>query len=231
MTAQKIILVVEDDPISIKLISKTLEKHGFTPLQAVNGQEAEYYLSRQKPDAIILDLKLPDANGLEILEKIRTNTVYSKVPVLILTANDNKLDTVLALETGADDYITKPFHQRELIARLNSQLRRVQMTDSMLEPIIRLNNLELNTETRQASINNETVELTYSEFELLHFLLSNQGRVLSRDTLLNQLWGYDSAEQTRTVDIHISSIRKKLGEYGKYIKTVRGVGYRFLDVK
>jgi len=228
---RKDIFVLEDDMISLKLIGSALEKYGFSMLPARDKFSAFEVLTQHKFIAAILDLSLPDISGIEILKKIRSHAIHGRVPILILTSNDDKTDTILALEMGADDYITKPFNSRELIARLNAHIRRVdQPSVSFSQSSLILGNLVINIETREVTINQSPIYLTYNEFELLLILASNIGKVLSRDTLLNQIWGYDFFSETRTIDIHISSLRKKIAAVDQscqYVETVRGVGYRF----
>lgn len=227
----KQIFVLEDDLISLQLIRFTLEKYGYKALEAQNKAEASAVLTYQKFAAAILDLELPDTSGIEILKEVRSHAIHQQVPILILTSNDDKTDTVLALEMGADDYITKPFNGRELVARLNAHIRRAYAaTDTISAPDLVLGNLMINVEKREVTVNETPIYLTYNEFELLLILASNAGKVLSRDTLLNRIWGYDFPAETRTIDIHISSLRKKIAaaeENHRYIETIRGVGYRF----
>jgi two-component system alkaline phosphatase synthesis response regulator PhoP len=229
---KKNIFVLEDDLISLKLIKSSLEKYNYCMLEATNAASAEEILTNSRFAAAILDLNLPDINGLDVLKKLRNHPIHGLVPVIILTANNDKTDTVLALELGADDYMTKPFNGRELVARIDARLRRIsQHQEAPAANTLILGNLVIDTAQREVSVNQVPVRLTYNEYELLLLLALNVGIVLSRDFLLNKLWGYDFIAETRTVDIHISSLRKKLGSADstlQYIETVRGVGYRFI---
>jgi len=225
----KNILVIEDDPIFIKLISHALEQHSFNVLRVTNGMNALDCLSKNnKIEAVILDLFLPDINGLEILKKIRTHPVYAEIPIIILTSNDDKLDAIITIEMGADDYITKPFHKRELIARLNAIMRRTKAALPLNTTIISICDIQLNTQGREVRRNGSEISLTFAEYELLLFLMVNAGNVFSRDRLLTEIWGESYITETRVIDMHISSLRKKLGdENNQFIETVRRVGYRF----
>jgi len=225
----KNILVIEDDPIFIKLISHALKQHSFNVISATNGINALEKLSKNnKIEAVILDLFLPDVNGLEILKKIRIHPIYEKIPVIVLTSNDDKLDAIITIEMGADDYITKPFHKRELVARLNAIMRRTKDSVSLHNTIISINDIQLNTQAREVRRNGVEISLTFAEYELLLFLMINAGNVFSRDKLLTKIWGESYIAETRVIDMHISSLRKKLGdETNQLIETVRRVGYRF----
>lgn len=221
------IFVLEDDIITIKLIQNIFEKYQFTPLVASDAYSSEEIIMHKEFSAAILDLSLPDINGIEVLQTLRTHPLHSSIPIIILTSNDDKTETVISLEMGADDYITKPFHGRELIARLKAHLRR--RTNLPSKSMI-YGELVITAAQRQVFLNDNPIHITYNEFELLFFMASNPGIVMSRDSLLNKIWGNDFVAESRTVDIHISSLRKKLGsKSGKqYIETVRGIGYRFI---
>lgn len=224
------ILIVEDDPVTRKILCAALEKHNFHIITAANGSEAFSHLGKYDISAILLDLNLPDIGGLEILKQVRTSPVLSSVAVIIVTENDDKLEAILGLEMGADDYITKPFHQRELIARLNAVLRRTQQTIAKLHSFIVLGDLYIDVKKRTVRLKDKPVDLSFKEFEILVFLAANAGEVISRETIMNVIGGLDYSPETRTVDMHISSIRKKLNDTRKvknYIDTVSGVGYRF----
>jgi two-component system alkaline phosphatase synthesis response regulator PhoP len=224
------ILIIEDDSITVKIMSSILEKHGFSFLTATKGSDALSLLSDEKISAIILDLNLPDVGGLEILKRIRSNPHYGSTAVIIVTNNDDKLDTILGLEMGADDYLTKPFHPRELIARLNSILRRSAPLTNHSNASIIFNELEINLEKRSVIKNKETIDFTFKEFEILKLLASNPGKIITREMILNKIGGEEYTPETRTVDMHIASIRKKIGDTEKHIiDTVSGVGYRFRE--
>lgn len=227
----KTILVLEDDVVTLKMIKGTLEKHGFRIAGAQDETSADEILSTQKINAAILDLNLPDTNGIEFLKKIRNHPVYNFIPILILTSNDDKMETVLALEIGADDYITKPFNSRELIARLNARLRRSNKVLSKANSTFTFGDLVIDQNRREVTLKGREIKLTYNEYELLLYLARNAGNVLPRETLLNHLWGEYFTTETRTVDIHISALRKKIENKKEnlvFIETIRGVGYRFI---
>jgi len=226
----KNILVVEDDPISMRILCSTLEKHGFSVIKAINGEDALSDLNKYEILAVILDINLPDINGMEILKQIRMHPLRNSIAIIIVTENDDKLEAIIGLEMGADDYITKPFHQRELIARLNAVLRRTQKVTSNLNSTLSFGDLHINFKKRIVMKQGKVIDFSFKEFEILSILASNAGEVLSRETIMDALGGVDYSPETRTVDMHIASIRKKLGDTGhekKYIDTISGIGYRF----
>ncbi|WP_425448116.1 response regulator transcription factor [Dethiothermospora halolimnae] len=227
----KNILLVEDDLTTLKLVQFTLEKHDFFVFTAEDGNTALEYLNNNKIHCVILDLYLPDTNGFEIIKRIRAHSLYKNLPIIMLTSNDDKTDTVIALELGADDYITKPFNKKELIARLHVALRRNNKSLDKWDSKIILHDLEIDLDSRSVCKNNSLIDLTYGEFEILTTLASRPGKVFSRDNLLTKLWGESYIAESRVIDMHISSLRKKLGNDCKYIETVRGVGYRFKKIK
>ncbi|MCQ4922931.1 response regulator transcription factor [Tissierella carlieri] len=226
------VLVVEDDIISMKLFNAILNKYGFSVLKATNGAESIESLMNNKIAAAILDLTLPDTSGFEILKYIRNHPIHKNIAILIVTVNHDKLDTILGLEMGADDYITKPFHHRELVARLNASIRRSQAIEDKTGPIIAFHDLKIDIEKRIIKKNNNIINFSFKEFEILYLLASNPGKVIHRQTILDKIGGLDYSPDTRVVDMHISSIRKKLGDTKKqkhYIDTVSGIGYRFRE--
>ncbi|MCK9443236.1 MAG: response regulator transcription factor [Tissierellaceae bacterium] len=226
------ILVVEDDVVNLKILNSILDNYGFSTLNARNYEEAIELLDNDSIVAAILDLNLPDANGLEILKVIRNHSLHKNIAVLIVTVNQDKLDTVIGLEMGADDYILKPFHHRELVARLNAAIRRSKVISNLMGPVITLQDLTIDIEKRKVFKGDETIELSYKEFEILYLLASNPGKVIPRETILDKIGGLTYNPNSRVVDMHISSIRRKLGSNGKkspYIDTVSGVGYRFYE--
>lgn len=226
----KNVVIVEDDPITLKILCAVLEKHGFTVFKAANGSTALAHLKKYTIHAVILDLNLPDINGLEILKQIRNHPVLNTIATIIVTEKDDKLEAILGLEMGADDYITKPFHQRELIARLNTVLRRTQLVTANLNSNLVFEDLIIDIKRRLVVKQDKMINLSFKEFETLALLASNAGEVLSRETIMDALGGVDYSPETRTVDMRIASIRKKLGDTAdvkKYIDTVSGVGYRF----
>ncbi|MTI82998.1 MAG: response regulator transcription factor [Firmicutes bacterium] len=228
--AQKI-LVVDDEKSIVRLVTFNLEKEGFKTLKAYEGEEALQLTREEKPDLILLDIMLPRVDGLEVCRRIRQENI--PVAVIMVTAKDEEIDTVLGLELGADDYITKPFSPRELLARVKAVLRRTNTkSESVSHESINIGDLVIDSSRYEVNVKNQPVELTPKEFELLDFLARNMGRVMTRDVLLNQLWGYTYAGDTRIVDVHVSHLREKIEENPKrpaYIKTVRGVGYKFTE--
>ena len=226
----KYVLVVEDDPITLKILCTTIEKHGFSSIKATNGSDALLHLKNHNIHAVILDLNLPDMNGIEILKHIRIHPVLNSIAIIIVTENDDKLEAILGLEIGADDYIIKPFHQRELIARLNAVMRRTQSLYSNPNSSLLFGDLLIDMKKRTVKKNDKLVDLSFKEFEILCLLASNAGVALSREAIMNAIGGTDYSPETRTVDMHIASIRKKINDTAKdkkYIDTVSGIGYRF----
>lgn len=216
------IFYVEDDTNIRELVEYTLKSSGFF----VQGFEfAESFFDKiktEKPDLILLDVMLPDKDGISILKELRNSNEYKNIPVIMLTAKSGQLDKIKGLDYGADDYITKPFDIIELISRIKAVLRRTKPEGENITH----REISLNKKRHTILVNGENVSLTFKEFELLYHLLLNQGMVLGRDQLMNLVWGTDFEGETRTVDVHIRTLRQKLGTYGDYIKTVRNVGYK-----
>lgn len=229
------ILIVEDDIITMRTSSLILKNHGFDVLQAENGQDALIKLNENNNiSGILLDLGLPDICGFEILKEIRKHPVHKNCAIVIVTINSDKLDCILGLEMGADDYITKPFHHRELIARLNAAIRRSSAESNNVGSVISTHDLTIYTEKRLVERKGQIIELPFKEFEILHLLASNPGKAIHRSTILDKIGGLDYSPDTRVVDMHISSIRKKLGDtkgQKVYIDTVSGIGYRFREIQ
>ncbi|TAN62149.1 response regulator transcription factor [bacterium] len=225
---QEKILIVEDEPDIVKMVEYNLKKEGFRVISAPDGNEALRRVERERPDIIILDLMLPEIDGLEVCRALKKNQDSADIPVIMLTAKSQETDKIVGLELGADDYITKPFSVRELIARIKAVLRRAREKEKPPE-IIKIGSLTIDFSKIKASIGNKPVELTAKEFELLSALIKAKGRVLSRDYLLDNIWGFDKAVeiQSRTVDVHIQTLRKKLKAEAKRITTVKNYGYRF----
>ncbi len=222
------ILIVEDDKDIIKMLEYNLKKEGFKVIAARDGEDALDLALRQYPNLILLDLMLPGINGLEVCKALKKETKTALIPIIMLTAKSQESDKVVGLELGADDYVTKPFSPRELIARINAVLRRAAEKEKLPE-VFQARDLRIDFAQISVSVKNKPVELTSKEFELLKTLLKAKGRVLSRDYLLDTIWGYDHAMeiQTRTVDVHIRTLRKKLKSTAKMIVTVKNYGYRF----
>ncbi|WP_297236923.1 response regulator transcription factor [uncultured Faecalicoccus sp.] len=218
------ICVVEDDESIRQLLKLTLENFQYEIVDFDNGEDADHYLQENKVDLAILDLMLPKKNGYEILKGLRQKSINKETPVIILSAKDQEVDKILGLDLGADDYMTKPFSVLELAARIRGLLRRTKKNVNIMEEGV----LSVDLDQRIVQVENQPVELTFKEFELLKYLMNNPGRAISREELLNQVWGYDFVGETRTLDVHINSLRKKLGPIGRnYIKSVRQLGYRF----
>lgn len=226
------ILVVDDEPILLKGLKFSLEQEGYEVETAIEGKEAYDKILNNIYDAVILDLMLPGMDGLEICKKVREK---SMVPILMLTAKDDDSSKVLGLEYGADDYITKPFNMLELKARIKAILRRVHVADSnVASSIINLGDFVVNTLGRKVSVNNQNVNLTAKEFDLLLLLMMNEEKVYSREELLETIWGYEYFGDVRTVDVHIRRLREKIeanSSQPDYILTKWGVGYYFKNKK
>ena len=222
------ILIVEDEKDIVKMLDYNLKKEGFKILTAHDGEDALDEASTKHPDLILLDLMLPGIDGLEVCKELKSERKTASIPVIMLTAKSQESDKVVGLELGADDYVTKPFSPRELIARIKAILRRAKDKDKSLE-ILKIGDLTMDLSKISVTIKDKPVELTSKEFELLRTLVQAKGRMLSRDYLLDNIWGFDHAIeiQTRTVDVHIRTLRKKLKTAAKYIITVKNYGYRF----
>ncbi len=222
------ILIVEDEKDIIKMLEYNLKKEGFKVITAGDGEDALDLAVRQQPDLILLDLMLPGMDGLEVCKVLKKESKATAIPIIMLTAKGQESDKVVGLELGADDYMTKPFSPRELIARIKAVLRRVTEREKLPE-IFQAQDLKIDFAKISVKVKDKPVELTAKEFELLKTLLKAKGRVLSRDYLLDTIWGFDHAMeiQTRTVDVHIRTLRKKLKTASKYIITVKNYGYRF----
>jgi two-component system alkaline phosphatase synthesis response regulator PhoP len=220
------IYVVEDDENIRELLKVALEGFGYEIMAYEAAESALIDMKLKKPDLVLLDIMLPGMDGLTAIKTMKEDHQLKNVPIICLTAKDKELDKVIGLDIGADDYITKPFGVLELAARIRSLLRR---TNKELEEIIKIKSITINPMTREVKNNGELVELTYKEYELLMYLLENENRVVPRDELLNQIWGYEYDGESRTLDIHIRTLRQKLGKTGvECIKTVRSVGYRII---
>lgn len=231
---KKTILAVDDEIHILELLKYNLETNGYYVITAETGEEALELLAKEKVDAVLLDLMLPKIDGLEVLRRIRTTKEINKIPVILLTAKSDEFDKVLGLETGADDYIAKPFSIRELQARVKAVLRRVSEEQYLLteKNLISTHGLEIGLETKTVKKYGVPIEMSLKEFELLKLLAENPGKVYSRDVLLEKIWSYEYIGETRTVDVHIRHIRKKIEEDDSnpiFIKTVRGFGYKFRE--
>jgi len=228
------ILVIEDEVSISTLLKFNLEKSGYTVVTAMDGKTGHDLVYSEKPDLILLDLMLPQMDGMEVCKRLRMSK--NNTPILMLTAKDEELDKILGLELGADDYLTKPFSPREVVARVKAILRRTKHMavppeiDSTEDTVLQIGPLEIHPEKYEALFHSTKLELTPKEFELLLYLAKNQNRVLTREQLLNAVWNYDFLGDSRIVDVHISHLREKIEadtKQPKYIKTVRGLGYKF----
>lgn len=226
--AKEKILIVEDEPDIVRMLEYNLKKEGYRIISASDGIEALRRLEGENPDIILLDLMLPEMDGLEVCRRLKQNPDTTRIPVIMLTAKSRESDKIVGLELGADDYITKPFSVGELIARVKAVLRRLHDKEK-LPDVFKTGNLAIDFSKIKVSIGNKQLELTAKEFELLSALIKAKGRVLSRDYLLDNIWGFDNALeiQSRTVDVHIQTLRKKLKQEAKRIVTVKNYGYRF----
>lgn len=222
----KKILVVDDEEHIVELIRYNLENNGYNIITAFDGDEAYTKAIEENPDLILLDIMLPILDGIEVCKKLKRNKESENIPIIMLTARTEETDKVLGLEIGADDYITKPFNVRELIARVKAVLRRTNGKDDNKKSIIKVGNITIDTESYQVEVDEKIIDLTLKEFELLKLLSQNKGKVLSRNFLLDQIWGYDFYGETRTVDVHIRHLRKKMNLSNDTIETIRGVGYK-----
>lgn len=218
------IFCVEDDANIRELVEYTLTSSGFDAEGFPCAQDFFSALASALPDLILLDIMLPDKDGTEILKELRADPKTKDIPVIMLTARSGQLDKIKTLDGGADDYITKPFDVLELISRINAVLRRI--APQAKSDILTYRQLTMNHQSRTVTVDGREVALTYKEYELLRQLLLNRGIVLTRDNLMNSVWGTDFEGETRTVDVHIRTLRQKLGEAGAYIETVRNVGYK-----
>ncbi len=221
------VLVVDDEPNILELLEYNLKKEGYDVLRAETGEAAVAMISKQRPDIVLLDQMLPGIDGLGVLKSIRSTEALADMPVIMVTARAEEVDKIIGLELGADDYVSKPFSVRELCARVKALLRRSKKLETQSQPVMNYKNLQVDNANYKAYISGEELKLTLKEFELLVLLMSSGTQVLTRDMILNKVWGYDYFGETRTVDVHITNLRKKLGDYGDRIETVRGVGYRF----
>jgi len=222
------ILVVDDEPEAVELVEFNLKQAGYAVTTADDGAEALKKARAQIPDLIVLDVMLPEMDGFEICKTLRLDPATARVPILMLTAKAAEIDRVLGLELGADDYLTKPFSPRELLLRIKKIIARGQIEEKPSDQM-RFGDLLIDLPHHLASWKNKPIELTATEFKLLTLLAQRAGRVQSRDSLLRDVWEYDSLIDTRTVDTHMRRLREKLGPASKHLDTVRGVGYRFVE--
>ena len=222
------ILVIEDEPDIRRNLEYNLGREGFNASSVGTLDEAYKKIKSKKFDLILLDLMLPDGSGLDLCKKIKSNSETEATPIIILTAKDDEVDKVVGFELGADDYVTKPFSVRELILRVKAILKRSDTkTKEVVEVERQFGDLKIDVDSHEVHVDSQLIELTALEFRLLKELVDKRGRVQSRDQLLSEVWGYNAEVTTRTVDTHIKRLREKLGSMGKYVQTIRGVGYKF----
>lgn len=222
--------MVEDEQDILDLVGYYLEKAGCRVLKAMDGREALRMSEKERPDLVVLDLMLPEMDGREVCRRMRQADSMAMIPILMLTAKASELDRIMGFEMGADDYVTKPFSPRELVLRVEAILKRTLQQESSTN-LLRSCGLAIDADRHKVISDEGELELTATEFRLLHYLASRAGMVLSRDTLLDRVWGYSFDGYARTVDTHIRRLRTKLGAHKDCIETVRGVGYRFREAK
>lgn len=221
------IYCVEDERNIRELITYTLESTGFEACGFCDGKDFfQALISKELPELVLLDLMLPDEDGISILKRLKTSEKTKNIPVIMVTAKGAEYDKVIGLDSGADDYITKPFGMMEFISRVKAVLRRSKIDLNSNSKQLKIGNLVVDIDKHIVVVNEKEINLTLKEFELLKVLIKNKGIVLSRDRLLELVWGYDFNGETRTVDVHIRTLRQKLGDAGSLIDTIRGVGYR-----
>ena len=221
------ILIIEDEPDIRKNLEYNLSREGYSVLTAASIAEAEQLIYSNNLSLILLDLMLPDGSGLDLCKKMKSDPDVQNLPIIILTAKDDEVDKVVGFELGADDYVTKPFSVRELILRIKAVLKRGENKKDIVEIDRQFGDLKIDIDSHEVYVDGELVNLTALEFKLLIQLVDRRGRVQSREQLLADVWGYSTEVTTRTVDTHIKRLREKLGTMGKYVQTIRGVGYKF----
>jgi two-component system phosphate regulon response regulator PhoB len=224
----KKILVAEDEQDVLNLVATNLKTAGYQVLKAEDGETALEQARNALPSLIVLDLMLPGISGLDVCKALKQEPATKTIPILMLTAKAEEVDRIVGLELGADDYVTKPFSPRELVLRIRSILRRANATPESTD-LLRLGDIQVDRARYEVLIRGKSVDFTATEFKLLTVLMERRGRVQSRDTLLNDVWGYESVIDTRTVDTHVRRLREKLGKAADCIETIRGFGYRMIE--
>ncbi len=225
------IYVVDDEEHILELIRFNLQNAGYRVITATTGEDAMKLFEQEMPALLLLDIMLPGMDGLDVCKRLKSSDETSTIPIIMLTARSEEIDKILGLELGADDYMTKPFSVRELMARVKALLRRTAVPSSGDKESARITAADLSIDSTNYEVykGEKKIALTFKEFELLKILVVNQGKVMTRDSLLDQIWGYEYYGETRTVDVHIRHLRQKLeDEDGTYIETIRGVGYKFV---
>ena len=223
------IYCVEDDGNIRELVIYTLESTGFSAKGFEDGSSFLRALATETPELVLLDIMLPGEDGMELLRKLKSSPKTKNIPIILVTAKGSEYDKVMGLDSGADDYVTKPFGMMELVSRVKAVLRRTQKVATKEEGYLTFQTLSLNKAKHEVKVDGENVTLTLKEFELLKRLMENINIVMTRDRLLEDIWGYDFDGETRTVDVHVRTLRQKLGSAGEMIETVRGVGYRISE--
>ncbi|HZI50409.1 MAG TPA: response regulator transcription factor [Terriglobia bacterium] len=220
------VLIVDDDPDIVRLVRYNLSHSGFEVQTAATGREALELVQKQPPDLVVLDVMLPDVDGLEVCRTLRQQSSSRRIPILMLTARGEEIDRVVGFELGADDYVSKPFSPRELVLRVKSILRRSGMdrTDT-----VHVGKIQVFADRRQVFVGSSLIPLTAKEFDLLFELMKARGNVLTREVIMDRVWGYHGEATSRTLDTHVRRLREKLGSEGGHVETVRGVGYRISD--
>ena len=225
----KWIYYVEDDTSIRELVLYALKTAEFQVMGFENAASFYKRMKEQQPDLILLDIMLPDEDGVSILKKLKSRPDTENIPIIMMTAKSSEYDKVLGLDSGADDYITKPFGVMELISRVKAVIRRSDRSKGSAGEVLKIGELVLDEQKHEVYARGQAVSLTFKEFELLSYLMKNRGLVLSRDKILNTRWNYEYEGESRTVDVHIGSLRQKLGTCGDFIKTIRGIGYKIED--
>lgn len=225
----KWIYYVEDDTSIRELVLYALKTAEFQVMGFENAASFYKRMKEQQPDLILLDIMLPDEDGVSILKKLKSRPDTENIPIIMMTAKSSEYDKVLGLDSGADDYITKPFGVMELISRVKAVIRRSDRSKGSAGEVLKIGELVLDEQKHEVYARGQAVSLTFKEFELLSYLMKNRGLVLSRDKILNTIWNYEYEGENRTVDVHIGSLRQKLGTCGDFIKTIRGIGYKIED--
>jgi len=221
-----LICIVDDEQRIIDFVRIYLEKDGFSVISYTDGLEAVEGIRASGPELVVLDVMLPGMDGFEVCKTLRAEK--NNVPIIMLTAKDEEIDKIIGLELGADDYLTKPFNPRELIARIKAVLRRNNLSSKTKQDVIQVGDIQIDINRREVTVKGEQVNLRTQEFELLRVLAEDEGRVYSREQLLNYAWGYSFAGQTRTVDVHVAQLRKKIKNSDVHIETITGFGYKLL---
>lgn len=227
-TGRKRVLVADDEADVLALVCMNLQRAGFEVLKASDGREALDMARREVPDMVVLDLMMPELDGLEVARQMKQTVLTAQIPVLMLTARADEVDRIVGLELGADDYVTKPFSPREIVLRVQAILRRLESAPATGD-VLEIGRVRVDRIRHEVSIAGERMDFTATEFKLLSVLMERCGRLQSREVLLNDVWGYESVIDTRTVDTHIRRLREKMGVAADLIETVRGFGYRMVD--